>query len=93
MGTLGVGIWMWVDPGSLNQFMGDYSFKIPAAILMAAGSVVMLTGFCGCLGAIKEIRCLLGSVSFISIISAGLDRNKKAGAKKLSILKGFQALS
>ena len=52
-----------MDPGSLNEFMGKYSFTIPSAILMAAGSVVMLTGFCGCLGAIRESRCLLGSVS------------------------------
>ena len=55
---------MYIDPGSLNEFMGKYSFKIPAAILMGAGSIVMLTGFCGCLGAIRESRCLLGSVSW-----------------------------
>ena len=66
MGALGIGIWMYVDPGaSLNAFMGKYSFKIPSAILMGAGAIVMLTGFCGCAGAIRESRCLLGSVSYI----------------------------
>lgn len=68
MGTLGVGIWMYIDPGKFNEFMGSYSFKIPAAILMAAGSIVMLTGFCGCLGAIKEVRCLLGSFFFMLLL-------------------------
>jgi len=59
---------MYVDPGSLNDFMGKYSFKVPSAILMGAGSIVMLTGFCGCLGAIKESRCLLGSFFFMLLI-------------------------
>ena len=60
---LGVGVWMYVDPGTLNEFMGKYSFKVPSAILMGAGAIVAITGFCGCAGGIKESKCLLGSVS------------------------------
>eukprot|EP00794_Sanderia_malayensis_P018040 gene18040-19847_t len=68
MGVLGIGIWMYVDPGFFNSFMGNFSFKIPAIILMAGGGVVMFTGFCGCLGAIKEVKCLLGSFCFMLLL-------------------------
>lgn len=32
-------------------------------ILIGAGSLVMLVGFFGCCGAVRESQCLLGSVS------------------------------
>lgn len=32
-------------------------------ILISAGSMVMLVGFFGCCGAVRESQCLLGSVS------------------------------
>lgn len=32
-------------------------------ILIGAGGLVMLVGFFGCCGAVKESQCLLGSVS------------------------------
>lgn len=35
-------------------------------ILIGAGSLIMLVGFFGCCGAVKESQCLLGSVSTIS---------------------------
>lgn len=36
--------------------------KVVSYILIAVGSFSMLLGFLGCLGAIYEIRCLLGLV-------------------------------
>lgn len=40
----------------LFLFLGVY-------ILIGAGSLVMLVGFFGCCGAVRESQCLLGSVS------------------------------
>ena len=40
-------------------------FPVPSGvyILIGAGSLVMLVGFFGCCGAVRESQCLLGSVS------------------------------
>lgn len=38
--------------------------KIACYILIGIGAFSMLMGFLGCVGAIYEVRCLLGLVSF-----------------------------
>lgn len=38
------------------------SLKTGAYILIGVGALTMLMGFLGCLGAVNEIRCLLGLV-------------------------------
>lgn len=43
------------------------ALKVGSYILIAVGSFSMLLGFLGCLGAIYEIRCLLGLVRNIHI--------------------------
>lgn len=42
--------------------MSSPSLKIGAYILIGVGALTMLMGFLGCLGAVNEIRCLLGLV-------------------------------
>lgn len=39
------------------------ALKVASYILIGVGSFSMILGFLGCLGAIYEIRCLLGLVS------------------------------
>lgn len=39
------------------------TLKVGSYILIGIGSLSMLMGFLGCIGAINEIRCLLGLVS------------------------------
>lgn len=39
------------------------SLKVGACIFIGVGAVTMFMGFLGCIGAIKEVRCLLGLVS------------------------------
>lgn len=39
------------------------TLKVGAYILIGIGSLSMVMGFLGCIGAIYEIRCLLGLVS------------------------------
>lgn len=54
---------MLFDPGRFNDFLGKYTFTIPASILIATGLFVTCVGFCGCWGAIRENKCMLGTVS------------------------------
>jgi len=39
----------------------DYLVKTAAYVMVGIGSFIFLVGFCGCCGAIKENRCLLGT--------------------------------
>ncbi|XP_077474190.1 tetraspanin 35 [Stigmatopora argus] len=64
---LGVGIWVKVDSGSILSFLG----KIENApkelaqvlnvgyLLIAVGALLVIIGFLGCCGAIKESKCML----------------------------------
>lgn len=71
---LGVGIWMIVDKniGSYFQVLNldthDQFFKYAAYILIAFGIFVFLVGFCGCCGAIRGSKCLLGTYVFFLVL-------------------------
>ncbi|KAF7669615.1 hypothetical protein LDENG_00170600 [Lucifuga dentata] len=64
---LGVGIWVKVDSGSifgLLQKFGDSSSGLSQVLnvgylLIAVGAVLLIIGFLGCCGAIRESRCML----------------------------------
>lgn len=62
-GLLGVGIWLSVSQGSFATFSPSFPSLSAANMVIAIGAIVMVTGFLGCLGAIKENKCLLLSVS------------------------------
>ncbi|XP_022052133.2 tetraspanin 35 [Acanthochromis polyacanthus] len=64
---LGVGIWVKVDSGSILGFLGKIE-NVPAELsqvlnvgylLIAIGALLVVIGFLGCCGAIKESRCML----------------------------------
>ncbi|XP_059365763.1 CD82 antigen-like [Carassius carassius] len=59
---MGFGLWILLDNQSLIAVLQDSSMglKVVSYILISVGSFSMLLGFLGCLGAIYEIRCLLG---------------------------------
>jgi len=63
---LGVGIWVRVDE-NFKQYVEsseNFSFLYSGAItLIVIGIVVMVIGFLGCCGAIRESQCMLGTVS------------------------------
>ena len=66
--VLGVGIWILVDP-DLQDYIDvihvtdEEYFKYAAYILIAFGAFVLVVGFCGCCGAIRNSKCMLGFVS------------------------------
>uniref|UniRef100_A0A3Q1BN76 Tetraspanin n=1 Tax=Amphiprion ocellaris TaxID=80972 RepID=A0A3Q1BN76_AMPOC len=62
-GLLGVGVWLSVSQGSFATLSPSFPSLSAANLIITLGTVVMVTGFLGCLGAIKENKCLLLSVS------------------------------
>ncbi|XP_036390156.1 CD9 antigen-like [Megalops cyprinoides] len=62
--VLAVGLWLRFDPDTvllLNEEGAPDTFFIGVYILIGAGGLMMLVGFFGCCGAVRESQCLLGS--------------------------------
>uniref|UniRef100_A0A7N8XYB7 Tetraspanin n=2 Tax=Mastacembelus armatus TaxID=205130 RepID=A0A7N8XYB7_9TELE len=64
---LGVGVWVKVDSGSILGFLGKIE-NAPAELsqvlnvgylLIAIGALLVVIGFLGCCGAVRESRCML----------------------------------
>ena len=63
---LGVGIWVRVDTNFKEYVDNSEAFNYLYAcayILIAIGVVVMIVGFLGCCGSIRESQCMLATVS------------------------------
>lgn len=63
-----IGVWTLVDKSFINELLGTNLFMGAVYILIATGALVSLVSFFGCLGAIKEIKCMLLTVTIISTI-------------------------
>lgn len=58
---MGFGLWLLLDNQSFIVVLSNSTpVKVACYILIGVGAFSMLMGFLGCLGAIYEIRCLLG---------------------------------
>ncbi|KAM4554312.1 CD82 molecule b [Fundulus diaphanus] len=59
---MGFGLWVLFDKESFIAVLQESSntVKVASYILIGVGSLTMSMGFFGCIGAIYEIRCLLG---------------------------------
>ncbi|XP_056137573.1 CD82 molecule b [Lampris incognitus] len=59
---MGFGLWVLLDNQSFIAVLQESSntLKVASYILIGVGSLSMAMGFFGCIGAIYEIRCLLG---------------------------------
>ncbi|XP_061570222.1 CD9 antigen-like isoform X1 [Cololabis saira] len=69
--VLAVGLWLRFDSRTKGLFEGDDSpsvFFTGVYILIAAGALMMVVGFLGCCGAIKESPCMLGLFFFFLLI-------------------------
>ncbi|CAG5849690.1 unnamed protein product [Menidia menidia] len=62
---LGFGLWLLLDNQSFIVVLSNStSVKLACYTLIGVGGFSMLMGFLGCLGAIYEVRCLLGLLLF-----------------------------
>ncbi|KAL4625092.1 tetraspanin-9 isoform X1 [Arapaima gigas] len=67
-GLLGVGIWLSVSQGSFATFSPSFPSLSAANLIITIGAIVMVTGFLGCMGAIKENKCLLLSFFIVLLV-------------------------
>ncbi|XP_036386550.1 tetraspanin-2-like [Megalops cyprinoides] len=73
--VLAVGLWLRFDPvvvPLLNEG-GPETFFLGVYILIGAGALMMLVGFFGCCGAVRESQCLLGSFFACLLIIFGAE--------------------
>ncbi|KAM6425343.1 tetraspanin-8 [Rhynochetos jubatus] len=56
---LGVSVWIRVSKDAQEELEIDSSLFAGVDLLIAVGSIIMVLGFLGCCGAIKESRCML----------------------------------
>lgn len=76
IGILAVGIWVKVDNNSIMTVLQGLSGAPPELkqvlnigyLLIAVGSVLVLLGFLGCCGAVRESRCMLLMVGLLSLL-------------------------
>ncbi|XP_028310973.1 tetraspanin-9 isoform X2 [Gouania willdenowi] len=58
-GLFGVGVWLSFSQAEFSSLPLSFPSLSAANLLLVAGGITMVTGFLGCLGALKEQRCLL----------------------------------
>ncbi|XP_014847857.1 PREDICTED: tetraspanin-2-like [Poecilia mexicana] len=74
--VLAVGLWLRFDPNTVKLLTGDGApdtFFIAVYILLGAGGLMMVVGFFGCFGAIRESQCLLASFFACLLIIFGAE--------------------
>ncbi|XP_070683629.1 tetraspanin 34a [Pempheris klunzingeri] len=91
---LGVGVWVKVDSGSLLGLLDEVE-GAPSGLsqlvnvsylLMAVGAVLLVIGFLGCCGAVRESRCMLLTFFIIVLIIFLVE---VAGAVVLLVFQGL----
>lgn len=57
--VLGIGVWTLLDKAFITELTGTNMFLGAVYILIATGGLVTLIAFLGCVGAVKEVKCML----------------------------------
>ncbi|GLV35535.1 Tetraspanin 74F [Carabus blaptoides fortunei] len=57
--VLSLGIWTLVDKSFVTELLGTNLFLGAAYTLVATGAAVCLVSFLGCIGSVREVRCML----------------------------------
>ncbi|XP_059353787.1 CD81 antigen-like [Carassius carassius] len=74
--VLAVGLWLRFDPETadlLKENDAPEHFFITVYILIGVGGLMMLVGFFGCFGAVRESQCLLGLFFACLLVIFGAD--------------------
>lgn len=94
--VFGVGIYSRVKAGEWEDLVKDASVADAANILIASGAIVMVIGFVGCCGAVKQNRpflivyIILLMLIFILEIASGIYAYTKKDDVIASLKSGFQ---
>ncbi|CAF99895.1 unnamed protein product, partial [Tetraodon nigroviridis] len=67
-GILGVGVWLSVTQGNFATLSSSLPSLSAANLLIAVGTITMVIGCLGCVGAVKESRPLLLTVAIARVI-------------------------
>lgn len=70
-GLLGFGVYTRTNDDHLSIFaslMGSYLYSTLTLILIISGGVVIFLSFLGCCGAIKEVKCMLGTFFLLLLL-------------------------
>ncbi|XP_026061928.1 tetraspanin-4-like [Carassius auratus] len=67
-GLFGVGVWLAFTQSEFSSLPLSFPSLSAANLLLVAGGITMVTGFLGCLGALKEQKCLLMTFFVILLI-------------------------
>lgn len=59
---LALGIWTVLDKSFVNELLGTNLYAGSAYVCIVTGLLVSIISCFGCLGAIKEVRCMLVTV-------------------------------
>lgn len=74
-GILGVGVWLSVTQGNFATLSSSLPSLSAANLLIAVGTIIMVIGCLGCVGAVKESRPLLLTVNYFTVFDAIADFN------------------
>nr|KAG5711329.1 hypothetical protein BaRGS_006026 [Batillaria attramentaria] len=70
-GLLGFGVYTKTNDNRLahvSSILGTSLYSTLSLVLITCGGIVILLSFLGCCGAIKEVRCMLGSFFFLLLM-------------------------
>jgi len=65
---LSLGIWMLVDRNTFQAAPGADFIQVGPYILIAVGSIILIVGFLGCCGSIRESQCMLATFFVFLVI-------------------------
>ncbi|XP_037905108.1 tetraspanin-11 [Hermetia illucens] len=57
--VFGLGVWTIVDRSFVNELLGTNLFSGAVYVLTITSALVCILSFLGCMGAVKEVKCLL----------------------------------
>ncbi|XP_025085965.1 CD151 antigen-like isoform X2 [Pomacea canaliculata] len=65
---LGLGIWALASRHDYIGLLGNNTYSTTTFLFLSVGVLIILVGFMGCLGALRQIRCCLVSFAFLLLI-------------------------
>lgn len=67
--VLAIGLWMLIDRTFINDLIGTNLFQGSIYVLIATGALITFISFFGCMGAAKEVKCLLLTVILLWVFT------------------------